>query len=157
MDQFLQQHPDADGGDVLRKFGFSPAKTNGMAAWATHMEHKEASEPPPKIRERQLTKSIAKWHENARAEAPEKRVDDRDPLFRKIIETATAETRAKLNRLKAPERNALLDYVLEEINPKSDSNHQNVLEIMVALAESWLEKHEQNQRQNQRAQKGQRD
>jgi hypothetical protein len=152
LDDYLQAHPDASTRDVEREFGFSPPKTVGMVAWDAHNTRKEAAKPPQKVKEQRLTETIARFRADERAANPCAQVDDRDQLFRTILERADPNVRGQLNRLSAVERNGLLEYILSKIDATAmnDKDREKNLAIVLEVTKSWLDEFEQNQRHESR-------
>jgi hypothetical protein len=157
LDEYLRSHPDAETPDVEREFGFSPSKTVGMAAWSAHMERKEASKPPRKIKERPLRDATAKCRPDENAVDPHKPVEVRDELFRAILEKAVPDTRGHLNRLSQVERDGLLDHLLStvEFDAFDGLDRDRILTTALEVTESWLENHEQEIRERNRKDRNQ--
>jgi hypothetical protein len=152
LNAYLLKHPAASGKDVECAFGFSPAKTAGMKAWTAHMERTRASKPPRKVKERPLKDATVRARPDVRAVDPSKPVDQRDSIFQAVVEFADSDTRAALNRLSSPERDALVEHILN--NSESDSQEwqgrENARALILEIAKSWLEDHEQEVREGNR-------
>jgi hypothetical protein len=150
LHEFLQTHPDATTTDVERIFCFSPQKTVGMAAWKAHMTRKAAVKPPSTIKERPLTDDIARNRPDNTSQDPSDVPALRDSIFRLLIENCDPKTKSDLHRLSAPDREELIDHLLEQVEvdgPKSPQGSQAV-EIMVELTKSWLDDREQDRRRD---------
>ena len=116
------------------------------------MERKKAGKPARKIKERPLTDSTAKCRPDERAVDPCERVDNRDQLFRAILEHAIPDIRGQMNRLSQTERETLLDHILGniEVDAFHGPDRDRTLKIALETAQSWLEVRQQERRESSR-------
>jgi len=143
--QYLEKHPEATTSDIQSWFTFSPAKTCKMQAWKDHLKKKKEtkaknSEP------QQLTRKMLATRPDHKAPDPSDAIDRRDSLFQAIIEAADPTTRGSLNKLKEPERNKLLDHVLEQCGGDDPDGPFPDANVMVEVSKSWIEDREQEKR-----------
>jgi hypothetical protein len=154
LDTYLQQHPEADSGDVQKVFGYSRSKVVSKKAWKSHLERKAAvySRRRGESRERPLTEAILEWRADESAVDPAEQIDQREQIFRRLLEKSDARLRATLNGLKRVDREALVNHLLENLDGEADEGREAVstLAILVEVTQSWLEQREQDRRRGER-------
>jgi hypothetical protein len=152
LDQFLKEHPEAHTDDVTRALGFSKAKISGMRSWQEHQARRAAAKPPPRIKERPLTRQVLHCRSDARPAPPDARAEQRDEVLRTIREMADPDTRARLQRLTGAEQEALVDDLSRQMDDGASErpDEQKSRAILLEVARSWLDDHEQQRRHQAR-------
>jgi hypothetical protein len=152
LDDYLRTHPSATTTDVQRDLGFSPSKTVEMNAWGAHKERKNAAKPAPQIKERPLTDTTEKLRPDERAVDPGQQIEQRDRIFRELVERAAPRVRGQLNRLAEGDRDRLIDYLLCECDSEQlgTQDPDRRLTIVLTVAESWLDEHAQERMHSDR-------
>jgi hypothetical protein len=148
LDAYLQDHRDAGTPQVKEALGFCPSKTVMMMAWERHQQRRAVAQSSGEVKTRSLDRSTLECRPDEGVPGPEERISQRDELMRKILEHAPANVRGRLNGLTAQVREAFLDSVVESLDGQVDAGEEEArkVEILLAVTESWLEEHEQEQR-----------
>jgi hypothetical protein len=142
--RYLKGNPTASASDVGRAFGFSQSKVVGMRAWREHQARRQATRPPRRAREQPLTAAVLACRSDPSSVDPADAAGDRDTLFRVLLEDADVDTRARLNRLSAARRKALLEHVVGVTHGEAGTRDADALrQLLVTVAQQWLEEHEQ--------------
>jgi hypothetical protein len=151
LEDFLQANPTATAAEAGKALGISDEKVVGMPPWKRHRARVIAATPPSSIKERPLTEATLKLRPDDRAVDPIEQVDNRDQIFRLIIEGLQPSERGKLNRLSPSSREGLIEHVLGCIGSapleEPACDHR---EIVLEVARSWLDEEEQTQRADRR-------
>jgi hypothetical protein len=112
INRHLTQHPRAAIRDVAQAVGLSIGKVQQTNAWRHEMSRRNAAKPPPKVKERPLTKKMQASIPDRKVDNIEDidaRIDRRDALWRQTIEEASPGERGRLNAMTRDEREALID------------------------------------------------
>jgi hypothetical protein len=153
--RYLEGNPTAGTCDVALALGFSPPKVVGMRAWQEHRARREAARPPRRVAERPLTAAALACRPDPSSADPADRVGDRDTLFRVIVEGADPDTRARLNRLPAARQEALVAHVVGVMDGAAGGRGAGeTRQLLVTVAQSWLDDQEQEGRRRGRAGRG---
>jgi hypothetical protein len=144
---YLRQHPDATARDVQQALGHSPSKTSRMQAWRNHQGRKKAKTPSRPIGERPFTDQTLACCVDEHSQRAKLQMENRDQLFREILESATAPTRGRLNKLSDVERVALLDFVVATLEETLEEKDPAAARATLATyVESWVDQHEEDTR-----------
>ncbi len=155
--RYLGANPTAGAADAQRALGFSRPKVVGMRAWAEHQARRQAARPPRRPRERPLTEAALACRPDASSADPADGAGGRDQVFRAIVEVADADTRARLHALPAARHGELVEHVLGQTDGAEVlGDAAATRQILVTLAQAWLEDQEQQERRERRAERGRR-
>jgi hypothetical protein len=155
LNNYLKDHPEAHTGDVAQALGFSPAKTRGMRSWKDHQARRATAKPPPRIKERSLTQPMLTCRADGNSAAPGARAEQCDEVLRTIWELADPDTKARLKQLTSAHQAALVEHVVRQMDDGASEcrDEQRSRTILLSVAESWLEEHEQERRHQDRRQR----
>jgi hypothetical protein len=154
LEAFLSSKPNAQMPDVRERFGWSNPKISGMDAWKRHRERREAQKTLPESKERQLDDRTLEGHPMpSREEAAE---EAREYLWRGMLDEADPRTRGKLNGLADRDRERLLTYLVENLEPVKlkAAAEADRIQITLLAASGWLEEQEQERRRCSRPDPG---
>jgi hypothetical protein len=158
LEEYLSDHPGATAGEAAAALHCSSAKIVGMRAWPAHQAQKEAAKPPRRVKEQPLTRRTLERRPDDGAADPAARMTAREEIFRVLIEEADPETKARLNGLTIPDREALLNYLVTlDDQDLQGRDAEARAAILVQAAQSWLESREQDVRHQTRDEGSRRD
>jgi hypothetical protein len=152
LERYLIANRRASGEDVMRKFGFSPAKTVKMKAWKDHMGRRKAAKPPPQIKEQPLSARMLESRPDEQAAKPSALAQRQDSFFREIVEASPPAMRGKLNKLTPAECNAFTAHLHEQIplDCLVGLQLEDRMALLVEVTGTWLDELDQEHRRHSR-------
>lgn len=102
--------------------------------------------------ERPLTRQMRERRPDDRTAGPEKQPENQDQLFWQVLQAAEPAQQARLNKLTASEQQLLIDHLVETVTADELQGNDAAerVGILVELAQSWLDDHEQARRRRPR-------
>jgi hypothetical protein len=146
LTEWLRTRPGATDRDVMQVFGFRKTKANGMAAFQEHLKRKAQTHVREAV---QHPDGELENHMDAAVASPLEQMENRETIVQYIIEYAPAKMRGAIHRLSSSERDALASHVANTCTPSlgNERSLEVIRESMLAVADEWLEQHEQDHRQ----------
>lgn len=111
--KYLSQNPGAPIRDVVEGVDLSQGKVQGTEAWQVEMARRKAAKPPPKIKERQLTRKMLAAIEQKDGPAV-RNVIKNDAIWRWLLETAQPSERVGLHMKTQEQRADLIELSREQ-------------------------------------------
>jgi hypothetical protein len=110
--RYLEQHPDAPIRDVVAAVSLSQGTVQQSEAWRHEMARRKAGKPPPKIKERPLTRAMLAAR-GQKDDTATKQVMQDQAIWRWLLETAQPHERVDLHVKSPKERAELIDLSRE--------------------------------------------
>jgi hypothetical protein len=119
-----------------------------MPAWIEHCGRREKAPSQHSIKERQLTTSMLRSLADESSPDPEGKLAARDNLWRTIVENADGDTMPRLLRLTQADQEALLDYLVNNLDMAAleEAGREKAVATLLTASQSWLDDHEEKAR-----------
>jgi hypothetical protein len=152
---YLSDHPDATTAEAAAALHCSRSKIVDMRAWESHHAQQQAAKPPPRVKERPLSRGILECRADDGAADPTAAPEAWDEISRRLLEGADPDTRGRLNRLNSIGWEALLHHLVKlgcaDLPGYRAEEQRSILE---EAALSWLDSWEQELRHQTRKKGG---
>lgn len=113
--KYLDAHPRATIREVAKAVKLSIGKVSQLDAWRQRMAERKAVKPPPRRKERPLTdKMLAARGQKDDPAARATEEEEKQAIWRSLIERAGPEERVKLYEMDPDQREALIEAVREQ-------------------------------------------